>query len=59
MIEVFNLLGVKKINTTAYHPQTNGLTETFNRTLTDMLANKVDKSGRDWDTHLPFLLFAY
>ena len=59
MTEVCNLLGVKKINTTAYHPQTNGLTERFNRTLTDMLAKKVDKSGRDWDTHLPFVLFAY
>ena len=59
MIEVCNLLGVKKINTIAYHPQMNGLTERFNRTLTDMLAKKVDKSGRDWDTHLRFVLFAY
>ena len=24
-----------------------------------MLAKMVDKSGRDWDTHLPFVLFAY
>ena len=59
MIEVCNLLGVKKINTKAYHPQPNGLTERFSRTLTDMLAKKVDKIGKDWDTHLPFVLFAY
>ena len=51
--------GVKKIDTTAYHPQTNGLTERFNRTLTDMLAKRVEKNGKDWDTHLPFVLFAY
>lgn len=43
--EICNLLGVKKINTMAYHPQTNGLTERFNRTLTDMLAKRVDKNG--------------
>ena len=30
MMEVCNLLGVKKINTTAYNPQTNGLTERLN-----------------------------
>ena len=43
----------------AYHPQTNGLTERFNRTLTDMLAKRVERNGKDWDTHLPFVLFAY
>ncbi len=35
------------------------LVERFNRTLTDMLAKKVEKGGRDWDTHLPYVLFAY
>jgi len=57
--EICKLLGVKKINTTAYHPQTNGLTERFNRTLTDMLAKRVERNGKDWDTHLPFVLFVY
>ena len=47
------------VNTTAYHPQTDGLVERFNRTLTDMLAKTVDKSGRDWDARLPFVLFVY
>ncbi|GFT50441.1 transposon Ty3-I Gag-Pol polyprotein [Trichonephila clavipes] len=28
--------------TTAYHPQTNGLTERFNKTLADMLSMYVD-----------------
>ena len=44
------------MTTTAYHPQTDGLAECFNRTLTDML---VEQSGKDWDTHLRFVLFAY
>jgi len=57
--EINKLLGVHKINTTAYHPQTIGLTERFDRSLTGILAKKVAHSGKDWDTHLPFVLFAY
>jgi transposase InsO family protein len=57
--EVYALLGIKKINTSAYHPQTDGLVERFNRTLTDMLAKTVDQSGRDWDKRIPYVLYAY
>ena len=59
MYEVYELLGIKKVNTTAYHPQTDGLVERFNRTLTSMLAKTVQKQGRDWDEHLPYVLYAY
>ena len=59
MVEVYKLLGLKKVNTTAYHPQTDGLVERFNRTLTDMLSKKVLRSGKDWDVQLPYVLFAY
>ena len=59
MQEVYQLMGVHKLNTTAYHPQTDGLVERFNRTLTDMLAKSVERNGHDWDQHLPFVLFAY
>ena len=33
--------------------------ERFNRTLTDMLAKRVEQCGRDWDAHIPYVLFAY
>ena len=59
MKAVCEVMGVHKVNTTAYHPQTDGLVERFNRTLTDMLAKTVETSGRDWDTRLPYVLFAY
>ena len=45
--EVYLLLGIKKVNTSAYHPQCDGLVERFNRTLTDLLVKSVDHSGRD------------
>lgn len=37
---------------TAYHPQTNGLTERLNRTLTDMLSAYVSADHHDWDVAL-------
>ena len=57
--EIQQLLGFKKVNTSAYHPQTDGLVERFNRTLTSMLAKTVEQGGKDWDQRLPFVLFAY
>ena len=57
--EVQQQLGYKKVNTSAYHPQTDGLVERFNQTLTAMLAKTVERGGKDWDQRLPFVLFAY
>ena len=55
LMEICGLLEVEKLNTTAYHPQTDGLAGRFNTTLTDMLAKRVKRSGKDWDAHLPFV----
>ena len=50
---------MQKLNTTAYHPQADGLVENFNRTLRAMLAKYAVKFGVNWDEHLHHLLFAY
>ena len=42
MKEVGLLLGFHKVNTSGYHPQTDGLVERFNQTLITMLAKIVD-----------------
>lgn len=57
--QVYRLLGIKGIRTTPYHPQTDGLTERFNRTLKQMVRKYVSESGADWDQWIPYLLFAY
>ena len=59
IIDVYKLLGMCKINTTAYHPQGDGLVENFNRTLQAMLAKHAQEFGPAWDLHLQQLLFAY
>lgn len=57
--QVYQLLGIKRVRTTPYHPQTDGLVERFNQTLKNMLKKFVSDSGKDWDKWLPYLLFAY
>ena len=49
----------EKVNTSGYHPQTNGLVERFHQTLIQMLSLYVEKHGRDWNRYLPYLLYAY
>jgi len=45
--------------TSAYHPQTNGLTERFNQTLTRCLAKVVNESQSDWDEKIDTVLVGY
>src|SRR5437899_5395459 len=59
MTELYKLLGIKKLNTSAYHLQTDGLTEKFNQTLAKILSKYINFSQNDWDFYLPYALFAY
>lgn len=57
--EVCSLLQTKQLHTASYAPSTNGLIERFHRTLKDMLAHYVERSQRNWDQVLPYILLAY
>lgn len=59
ILEICKLLGIEKLNTSGYHPQTNGMVEKFNSTLTGILSKCVEKHGCDWDVQLPYVMFAY
>ena len=59
MLDCCQLLGMKKINTTAYHPECDGMVERFNRTLKTTIRKRVDQFGVQWDEHLSGLLWAY
>jgi len=52
-------LGIKRQISSAYHPQTNGLTERFNQTLVTKLMGQVNKQQNDWDTNLGSVLSGY
>ena len=59
MQDVCKMLEIKKLNTTSYHPQCNGMIERFNHTLKTMLRKHVSKFGVQWDTYLYGVLWAY
>jgi transposase InsO family protein len=57
--QIFKLLGVKQIKTTAFHPQANGVVEIFNKTLKTTLRIFASENQKDWDELLCFAIFSY
>lgn len=53
------LLKIKKINTTAYHPQSNGALERSHKTLVEYLRNFTNLDQSNWYTLIPFAMFCY
>lgn len=49
-------LGVKRIRTTSYHPQSNGMIENYHRTLKSSLTALLDTAN--WCKHLPIVLLS-
>jgi hypothetical protein len=49
-----SLLSISHTQTTAYHPQSNGLVERFHRRLKDALRARA--AGSDWFVHLPWVM---
>ena len=59
MEALYKQLGIKQLRTTAYHPQTDGAVEKFNKTLGDMLTAHVHQNPQNWDTHLDYCVACY
>nr|GEY97376.1 hypothetical protein [Tanacetum cinerariifolium] len=52
-------LGTRLYMSTAYHPQTDGQSESTIQTLKDMLHACILDFGKGWDRHLPLVEFLY
>ena len=57
--DVCAILGIQKLFSAAYHPQTNGQVERFNRTILAGLRHFCSEHGRDWDRFSHAMTFAY
>ena len=53
------LMGIKRLRTTPYHPQGNGQTERFNKTIIGMLRTLSDKEKSNWKDALNKMTHAY
>ena len=50
---VYDRVGIRKVNTSAYHPCTNGGVERVNHVLAQMLSMVGNEKQTDWDVLLP------
>ena len=57
--QLLEMLDIHRLRTSAYHPQCDGETERFNRTIEQMLACYVAEEQAEWDVYLPKMAFAY
>ena len=59
--EMCSLLGIMKTRITPYRPQSNGMVERFNSTLTTMMGSFVNDNNSDWDEqlHVQYVMMAY
>ena len=58
MKRVTELLQIHQLQTSPYHPQTDGMLERFHSTLKGMM-RKTYKANKDWDEYLPYVCFAF
>jgi hypothetical protein len=52
-------LGSHLVQSSSYHPQTDGQTEQVNQIIEDMIRVCVLNDGSKWDQHLPLVEFSY
>lgn len=57
--ELCKITGITKSHTSPYHPQGNGTTERFNRTLMDMLGTLDPQEKSRWHEHVDAMTHAY
>ena len=57
--ELCGMKNTKKINTTPYHPECDGMVERFNGTLVKTLLMYFSDNQNDWDLHINAAFFAY
>lgn len=59
MTQLCDALGIVYKHSTAYHPESQGLTERYNGTLLDMLHFYVNDSHSDWSKSVSMVTFVY
>ena len=57
LLKICSILGILRIKTTSFHPQSNGMIERFHRSLKSSLGASL--AGSDWVSHLPLVLLGH
>lgn len=57
--ELYRALGINKIRSSGYRPQTSGAIEVYHKVMSSLLAKHVSESQRDWSRWLSYTTFCY
>src|SRR5215472_6848877 len=57
--EIYKMLKIKHFTTTPYHPQANGLVESKNKMMIQILEKHCHDHQRDWDKYIPMAVLEY
>ncbi|KAF0693463.1 Transposon Ty3-I Gag-Pol polyprotein [Aphis craccivora] len=52
-------LGISQIFFSAYHPQTQGMTELMNKIICNSLSYYVNENQKDWSLYYKIIIFVY
>ena len=52
--ETCKILGIRRVRTSSYHPESNGMIERWHRFLHAGLSQDIISTGTNWDTLVPF-----
>jgi len=59
LTEICKILGIKKLRTSGYRPQTNACIERYHRVFNTMLAKVISQNQKDWWKMISYAVFAY
>ena len=57
--ELCNIFGIKRLQTTTYHPQTNGLVERLHQMIMHMIRKLGEDKKANWPSHLAEIAHTY
>ena len=57
--ELYKILGIQQLQTTPYHPQTNGLVERSHQMIMYMIGKLGEDKKANWPSHLAEIVHAY
>jgi len=56
---LYDLLGIRKVRSSGYRPQTCGTIESWHRVLNTLLAKIVSIDQKDWSSYIGYVVFCY
>jgi len=57
MIKFYERDGITLVHSTPYYPQGNGLVESFNKSLINIIKKLLEDNKKEWDSKLKFSLW--